>query len=86
MNEERSRTAHESSFRLIVLQHKEPRVVCNSPVPQRELQRRSKSSSCDDVSASISLCTRMHGTESANTKKLVLLLYLGLWIFSSFHL
>lgn len=69
MNEEQSRTAHESSFCLIVLQHKEPKVVCNSRVPQREPQRRNKSSSHDDISSPISLRRRTHRNRVSRHQK-----------------
>lgn len=88
MNEQQSRTAHESSFRLIALQHKEPKVVCNSRVPQREPQRRNKSSSHDDISSPISLCRRTHRNRVSRHQKLrpaaltpAASLCLGLWIF-----
>lgn len=69
MNEEQSRTAHESSYRLIALQHKEPKVVCNSRVPEREPRRRNKSSSHDDISSPVSLC-RTHRNRVSRHQKL----------------
>lgn len=74
MNEERSRTAHESSFRLIVLQHKEPGAFWNSPAPEAQsCSAAANLASCDDASASIFTHARRR-TEPADTKKLIWLI------------